>query len=104
MRPDKHVAIMLDTKGPEIRTGTNKDGKPIKLVKGQTLELTTDYTHAGDSTKIACSYKSLPESVQVGGTIYVADGSLTLQVSEILEVSRNENNYKTGKPFAIEPF
>lgn len=84
-RPDKHVAIMLDTKGPEIRTGMNKDGKAIKLVKGQTLELTTDYTFLGDNTKIACSYKSLPESVQVGGTIYIADGSLTCEVTEILE-------------------
>jgi len=99
-RPDKHVAIMLDTKGPEIRTGMNKDGKAIKLVKGQTLELTTDYTFLGDNTKIACSYKSLPESVQVGGTIYIADGSLTCEVTEILEVSRRVvNNYKTSSWF-----
>jgi pyruvate kinase len=54
---------MLDTKGPEIRTGNNKDGKNIKLVMGQSLEILTDYTIEGDSTKIACSYKSLPESV-----------------------------------------
>lgn len=87
MRPDKDCAIMLDTKGPEIRTGVNKDGKPIKLVKGQNLDLLTDYTIEGDNTRIACSYKSLPESVQVGGTIYIADGSLTCEVTEILEVS-----------------
>lgn len=63
MRPDKVCAIMLDTKGPEIRTGNNKDGKNIKLVMGQSLDILTDYTVEGDSTKIACSYKSLPESV-----------------------------------------
>ena len=63
IRPDKVCAIMLDTKGPEIRTGNNKDGKNIKLVMGQSLEILTDYTIEGDSTKIACSYKSLPESV-----------------------------------------
>jgi pyruvate kinase len=89
-RPNKPCAIMLDTKGPEIRTGLNKDGKPIKLVKGQTLELTTDYSFLGDNTKIACSYKSLPKSVKVGGIIFIADGSLTCEVTEILEVS-NKN-------------
>jgi pyruvate kinase len=98
-RPDKHVAIMLDTKGPEIRTGLNKDGKAIRLVKGQPLELTTDYSFLGDNTKIACSYKSLPESVQVGGTIFIADGSLTCEVTEILEVRRFENNYNWSTQF-----
>jgi len=51
---------MLDTKGPEIRTGVLKDGKPIELVAGQTLEISTDYNLEGDNTRIACSYKSLP--------------------------------------------
>jgi hypothetical protein len=87
---------MLDTKGPEIRTGINKEGKPIKLVKGQSLEIHTDYSLEGDNTRISCSYKSLPESVQVGGTIFIADGSLTCEVTEILEVRRSaENNYKS---------
>ena len=80
---------MLDTKGPEIRTGINKEGKPIKLVKGQSLEIHTDYSLEGDNTRISCSYKSLPESVQVGGTIFIADGSLTCEVTEILEVRRS---------------
>jgi pyruvate kinase len=87
---------MLDTKGPEIRTGINKEGKPIKLVKGQSLEIHTDYSLEGDNTRISCSYKSLAESVQVGGTIFIADGSLTCEVTEILEVRRSaENNYKS---------
>lgn len=34
-RPNKHVSILLDTKGPEIRTGNLIDGKPIFLKKGQ---------------------------------------------------------------------
>ena len=78
---------MLDTKGPEIRTGMLKDGKPIELVNGQELEIVTDYAIEGDSTRIACSYKSLPQTVQVGSVIYIADGSLTCEVSEIMEVS-----------------
>ena len=38
-RPNAHVSILLDTKGPEIRTGNNKDGKSIELKKGQLLEI-----------------------------------------------------------------
>ena len=78
---------MLDTKGPEIRTGMLKGGEPIELVNGQELEICTDYTIEGDNTRIACSYKSLPQTVQVGSVIYIADGSLTCEVSEIMEVS-----------------
>jgi len=86
-RPDKHCAIMLDTKGPEIRTGMLKDHKPIDLENGQELEIVTDYNIEGDNTRIACTYKSLPESVQIGSTIFIADGSVTCEVSEILENS-----------------
>lgn len=78
---------MLDTKGPEIRTGTLRDGKPIDLVAGQELQIVTDYSIEGDAKKIACSYKALPQSVSVGSTIYIADGSITCEVSEIFDVS-----------------
>ena len=90
-RPDKHCAIMLDTKGPEIRTGLLVDHAPIELVAGQDLEITTDYTIEGDATRISCSYRALPETVQVGSIIYIADGSLTCEVTEILEVSNLPN-------------
>jgi pyruvate kinase len=49
----------LETKGPEIRTGVLKDGKPVDLTQGQTLDILTDYAIEGDSTKIACNYKAL---------------------------------------------
>lgn len=86
-RPDKHVAVMLDTKGPEIRTGLLRDSKPIELTAGQTLKIVTDYAIEGDTTKIACSYKSLPTTVSVGSTIFIADGSLTCEVVSVHDVS-----------------
>ena len=76
---------MLDTKGPEIRTGMLRDNKPIDLVANQELVICTDYSYEGDDKKIACSYKDLPTSVQIGSTIFIADGSLTCEVTEILD-------------------
>jgi pyruvate kinase len=101
-RPNNHVAIMLDTKGPEIRTGFfDEENKPtIALEKGQLLELTTDYSFLGNPNKIACSYEDLPNSVEVGGMILVADGSLVLTVKEILEngvVCEVNNNAVIGE-------
>eukprot|EP00330_Aristerostoma_sp_ATCC50986_P002011 CAMPEP_0114588698 /NCGR_PEP_ID=MMETSP0125-20121206/11341_1 /TAXON_ID=485358 ORGANISM="Aristerostoma sp., Strain ATCC 50986" /NCGR_SAMPLE_ID=MMETSP0125 /ASSEMBLY_ACC=CAM_ASM_000245 /LENGTH=499 /DNA_ID=CAMNT_0001785235 /DNA_START=12 /DNA_END=1511 /DNA_ORIENTATION=- len=83
-RKETQCAIMLDTKGPEIRTGFLKDGKAVEIEKGQTLEICTDYDFKGDNTKIACSYKSLPKSVKVGQIILMADGSISGKVTEIL--------------------
>jgi len=82
--PDKPVAILLDTKGPEIRTGFFREdvGDKIDLVQGQDLKLVTDYTFKGDSTCIALSYAALPTSVKPGNTILCADGSLSLTVKE----------------------
>ncbi|CAB9507459.1 Pyruvate kinase [Seminavis robusta] len=98
-----HVAILLDTKGPEIRSGFfANDAKKINLVKGETLILTTDYEFKGDKTKLACSYGALPTSVKVGQQILVADGSLVLTVLELNEAAgevscRIENNAAIGE-------
>lgn len=54
---------MLDTKGPEIRTGMLRDNKPVDLVAGQELLIVTDYSIEGDNKRIACSYKALPQTV-----------------------------------------
>ena len=94
---------MLDTKGPEIRTGFFANGvNKISLAKDQTLVLTSDYSFKGDSTKLACSYQSLATSVTPGQTILVADGSLCLTVlscdAAAGEVTtRVENNASIGE-------
>jgi len=72
---------MLDTKGPEIRTGFFADGaKKFELTKGETLILTGDYSFKGDNRKLACSYPTLASTVKPGQEILVADGSLVLCV------------------------
>jgi pyruvate kinase len=85
-RPNKTCALMLDTKGPEIRTGLLRDNKPVDLTAGQELLIVTDYSIEGDNKRIACSYKSLPQTVAVGSTIFIADGAITCEVAEIFEV------------------
>ncbi|KAF3502986.1 hypothetical protein F2Q69_00045208, partial [Brassica cretica] len=74
------AAVMLDTKGPEIRTGFLKDGNPIQLKEGQEITITTDYDIQGDESTISMSYKKLPLDVQPGNTILCADGSISLAV------------------------
>ena len=73
-------AVMLDTKGPEIRTGFLKGGEPVRLTKGQEVTVTTDYERKGDSDTIALSYKSLARDVKPGSQILIADGSIVLEV------------------------
>ncbi|KAL7580324.1 hypothetical protein ACA910_004359 [Epithemia clementina (nom. ined.)] len=99
---NKHIAVMLDTKGPEIRSGFFAEGNKITLVKGETLILTSDYSYKGDSKKLACSYSSLAKSVRPGQEILVADGSLVLTVLTIDEPNgevtcRIENNASIGE-------
>mmetsp|Transcript_6199 Transcript_6199/g.10318 ORF Transcript_6199/g.10318 Transcript_6199/m.10318 type:complete len:502 (-) Transcript_6199:1062-2567(-) len=88
-RPDKKCAVLLDTKGPEIRTGKVDPscGDKVKYTKGTTIEVGTDYSAPCTSTYLACSYKSLPKSVKTGSKILVADGSLMLMVTEVKETS-----------------
>ncbi|XBI26957.1 hypothetical protein VPH35_051539 [Triticum aestivum] len=73
-------AVMLDTKGPEIRTGFLKDGKPIQLRKGQEIVISTDYSIKGDGKMISMSYKKLAVDLKPGSVILCADGTITLTV------------------------
>ncbi|CAN6817955.1 unnamed protein product [Brassica oleracea] len=73
-------AVMLDTKGPEIRTGFLKEGKPVQLTQGQELTISTDYTLEGDSNTISMSYKKLAEDLNPGKVILCSDGTISLTV------------------------
>ena len=105
-RKTAQCAVMLDTKGPEIRSGffdASHNGK-IQLVKGQDLELVTDYSYKvppGDIVeKLAVTYPALPQSVAVGGMVLAADGNLVMTVKEIRETSvvcTVENDFAMGE-------
>lgn len=79
-----HTAILLDTKGPEIRTGLLKDGKKVTLQEGNIFVLTMEDI-VGDDTKVSLSYKGLAEDVQQGTVILIDDGLIGLKVKEIVD-------------------
>ena len=78
----KHIAILLDTKGPEIRTGLLKDGQKVQLVEGETFVLTTEEIE-GDSKRVSITYEGLVEDAQIGGKILIDDGLIELKVEDI---------------------
>ena len=83
-----NIAIALDTKGPEIRTGYLKDDKPVDLKAGEVIRITMDYSYLGDEKKVAISYAGLYDDMQVGGTILFEDGNINLTVIEKDEANR----------------
>ncbi len=76
------VAALLDTKGPEIRTGLLKDGKKVALKEGQTFTLTTRDV-VGDDTITHINYSGLNEDVTAGNKILIDDGLIELDVVEV---------------------
>ena len=79
-----NVAFMLDTKGPEIRTGSFGTDQNIKMTftKGDKITLTTREVE-GTKELLSISYKGLPEDVEVGGHILIDDGLVDLLIDEI---------------------
>lgn len=76
------VATLLDTKGPEIRIGVFKDGKPVRLTKGQTFILTSRDI-VGDENQVSISYPNLIYDVEVDSTILIDDGLVEMTVTDI---------------------
>lgn len=85
VEPGSPVAIALDTKGPEIRTGVTKGDTEITIVAGSTVIITTDpaVKDACDETQIWVDYKNLPRVVKTGGNIFIDDGLLSLEVQKV---------------------
>jgi pyruvate kinase len=74
-------SVILDTKGPEIRSGFFDGFDKMNLEKGQELIMTGHYDYkAVDNKKLACSYEQLATSVKPDQQILVADGTLVLTV------------------------
>ena len=76
------IAALLDTKGPEIRTGLLKDEKKVTLKEGQTYTLTTREI-VGDETIGHINYSGLNEDVAAGNRILIDDGLIELEVREV---------------------
>jgi pyruvate kinase len=75
-----NVAIMLDTKGPEIRTRDFENGE-VELIKGQEFTLTSREV-LGNNTIASVTYERFAEDVKKGDTVLIDDGLISLEVVE----------------------
>lgn len=78
----KHIAIMLDTKGPEIRTG-NFSSKQVELKEGNEFTIVCGEEVMGDEKQCSVTYDKLCEDVQPGDMILVDDGLVGLEVASV---------------------
>ncbi|MDD6571503.1 MAG: pyruvate kinase [Thermoflexaceae bacterium] len=78
------IAMLLDTKGPEIRTGSLVDDKKVTLIEGETYTLTTRQI-VGDNKIGHITYAGLPADVHEGSVILIDDGLIELRVESVTE-------------------
>ncbi|KAH7018531.1 pyruvate kinase [Microdochium trichocladiopsis] len=104
VQPGRQIAIALDTKGPEIRTGNTKGDEDLPLAAGTILNITTDdqYATACDTQNMYVDYKNITKVIEVGRIIYVDDGILAFEVLEIvnektLKVKALNNGFISSK-------
>ena len=77
----KHVGLMLDTKGAEIRTTVEKDGK-IEFNAGDKVRISMDDSIEGTHEKIAVTYPGLYDDIHVGGHVLFDDGLIDMIIDE----------------------
>ena len=82
-RLNQPIALCLDTKGPEIRTGKQESGdEKVEIKEGQTFTFINEDI-IGNETKTSISYKDLYKDVKPGAKILVDDGSIEFEVQKI---------------------
>lgn len=80
---DRPAAILLDTKGPEIRLGDFENGSEI-LEEGDEFTLTSEEC-PGTKERVSTTYKALPSQVSLGTSILIDDGRVRLRVAGTTE-------------------
>ncbi|MDN2662945.1 pyruvate kinase PykF [Psychromonas sp. 14N.309.X.WAT.B.A12] len=83
----KNVAVLLDTKGPEIRTVKLENGNDVLLTAGQEFTLSTDQTIVGNNTIVAVTYEDLTKDLVVGNTVLLDDGLIEMTVKSITDTN-----------------
>ncbi|SHJ16607.1 pyruvate kinase [Clostridium amylolyticum] len=81
-RYNKHIPIILDTKGPEIRTG-KFEGNKVELTSGSEFVIYAGEEVLGDATKCSVTYSGLAEDVKAGDRILIDDGLVGLEVKRV---------------------
>lgn len=78
----RQVASLLDTKGPEIRTGELEEHQKVNLLAGESFILTTEQC-VGNKERVYINYDGLKEDVKPGNIILIDDGLIGLSVVEV---------------------
>ncbi|KAI6781290.1 Pyruvate kinase-like protein [Emericellopsis cladophorae] len=98
------IAIALDTKGPEIRTGNTKGDADIPIEQGKIINITTDdkYATECDTENMYVDYKNITKVIKPGRVIYVDDGVLAFDVLSIkdektIECRARNNGFISSK-------
>lgn len=91
----KHVAILLDTKGPEIRTGDLESGE-VELKKGNHLTIVMDDI-VGTEERISVTYHGLVNDVEIGSRILLDDGLIELEVIDKTDKEIHTKILNSGK-------
>jgi len=76
------LAAMLDTKGPEIRTGRLAGGKPVRLNRGDEIRLSPDDVEGSDR-RIHVGYEPLLTEIDPGQSIFIDDGTIHLKAEKV---------------------
>ncbi len=96
----KVFAILLDTRGPEIRTCKLEDGQDIQLVTGQKITITTDESVIGNREIIAVNYPDFAKDVRAGDRVLLDDGLIELVVTSTTDTTVEcevQNNGSLGE-------
>ncbi|KAH3685379.1 hypothetical protein WICPIJ_003664 [Wickerhamomyces pijperi] len=85
--PGRPLAIALDTKGPEIRTGNTRDDKDWPIPANHEMIFSTNDEHktVSDDKLMYIDYKNITKVIEVGRQIFVDDGVLSFEVLEVLD-------------------